>query len=148
MMRRREAGAELRLGNSKEWRMGGSVTEAARRPTGCTVPRDEAASKQLCWGRAMGCLSLPEGHRDLNPRSPRARGFDCCPEELRFLNPVPQAACCRISALSWRQVAGGVAGRCPGPPARRWEQQSSPGLPVGGNCWWHAAALPLKGSVS
>lgn len=107
MMRRREAGAELRLGNSKGWRMGGSVTEAARRPTGCTVPRDEAASKQLCWGRAMGCLSLPEGHRDLNPRSPRPRGFDCCPEELRFLNPVPQAACCRISALSWRQVAGG-----------------------------------------
>lgn len=70
MRRRREAGAELRLGNSKRWRTGGSVTEAARRPTGCTVPRDGGKPQAALLGTCDGMPVLAWGAQGLEPPFP------------------------------------------------------------------------------
>lgn len=70
---------------------------------------------------------LPEGHRDLNPRSLKLEVLIVARRirSLLFLNPVLRAACCGISELSGgRPAAVPVllpdAGRSGAPPRCRW----------------------------
>lgn len=120
----------LRLGNSKLWRMGGGglcdggcpETYGLHGAEGRRQPPSSSAG-DVRWD----ACPLPEGHRDLNPRSLKLEVLIVARRirSLLFLNPLLRAACCGISELSGgRPAAVPVplpgAGRSGAPPRCRW----------------------------